>query len=160
MGLFFHVADYYTNRIKRRARDTAAKERKRISAALTWLYLNSEENKINSEQEENTSHGTRHWNSLTRNSVKCHNVRCQVITAITSRTKRSASVCLGQRFSNTWPFHEVINKLTNYYYHNTCNGETMQFSLKLNVRHITVFDCDALKLNSLIRILWVPVREY
>jgi len=41
------------------------------------------------------------------------------------------------------------NKQTNYYYHNTRNGETIQFSLRLNVRHVTVFVCDALKLNAL-----------
>jgi hypothetical protein len=96
VGLLFHVADYYTSRMIRRAGDIAAKVRKRISAALTLLHMNRECNKINSEQEENMTqapHGTRPWNSLTRNFMKCHNVRCQVITAIINGTKRSASVC-------------------------------------------------------------------
>jgi hypothetical protein len=118
------------------ARDTAAKERKRISAPLTWLHMDNEGNKINSEQEENTSLSARPWNSLSRNSVKCH---CTVSSDNSDyKWDKAVSFCLLRAVFLKHLAFPRSNKQTNYYYHNTLNSEIIQFSIKLKERHVTI----------------------
>jgi hypothetical protein len=113
-------------------RRIAAKERKRISAALTRLHMDSEGNKINSEQKENTSHGTRSFTDkkfceMSQCTVSSDNSDYKWDKAVSFWLLRAA---LLKNLAVPWS-----NKQTTI---TTINCETSQFSLKLKERHVTI----------------------